>query len=150
MRYLIGIGTPRGLQGRLAAALAALIALWTLIEDRWASGARRGNDPLRPFTPHQRYELLPAVPRKCLGHGPAASSWFAAHRHRHVEFEKIETLPETMFVNKLEGPYHGQSKVAQHLTQPRRSMAILGVGSTGGITKDRIHDAPAFGLVRYR
>ncbi len=62
MRHLIGIGTPRGLQGRLAATMAGLIALWTLIEDRWASEARHRNDPLRPFTPHQRYELLPAVP----------------------------------------------------------------------------------------
>jgi hypothetical protein len=43
MRHLMGIGTPRGLQGRLAAAMAGLIALWTLIEDRWASGARHGN-----------------------------------------------------------------------------------------------------------
>jgi transposase len=61
MRYLIGIGTPRGLQGRLAAVMAGLIALWTLIEDRCASGPRHGNGPLRPFTPHQRDELLPAV-----------------------------------------------------------------------------------------
>lgn len=30
-RHLIGVGTPRGLQGRLAAAMA--IALWTLVED---------------------------------------------------------------------------------------------------------------------
>ena len=62
MRDLIGIGTPRGLQGCLAAGMASLIALWTLIQDHWASGGRDGNNPLRPFTPHQRYELLPAVP----------------------------------------------------------------------------------------
>jgi hypothetical protein len=31
MRTIIGVGTPRGLQGRLAAALAALRSLWQLI-----------------------------------------------------------------------------------------------------------------------
>jgi hypothetical protein len=34
MRTLIGVGTPRGLQGRLAADWAALIALMTPILDR--------------------------------------------------------------------------------------------------------------------
>ena len=29
MRTLFGIGTPRGLQGRLAAVLAIIVALWT-------------------------------------------------------------------------------------------------------------------------
>ena len=33
MRHLIGVGTPRGLQGRLAAAMAIVVALWTRIED---------------------------------------------------------------------------------------------------------------------
>jgi transposase len=31
MRHLIGVGTPRGLQGRLAATIAALVALWSLV-----------------------------------------------------------------------------------------------------------------------
>src|SRR5919106_1094240 len=59
MRDLMGIGTPRGLQGRLAAALAGLIALWMLIEDRWASVAPHGSHSPQPFTSDQRYELLP-------------------------------------------------------------------------------------------
>ena len=33
MRHLIGVGTPRGLQGRLAAAMAVVVALWTLVDD---------------------------------------------------------------------------------------------------------------------
>lgn len=33
MRQVIGVGTPRGLQGRLAAAMAVVGALWTLLED---------------------------------------------------------------------------------------------------------------------
>lgn len=61
MRTRFGIGTPRGLQGRLAAALAESLALWTLIADRWAPVPPDGNDSLRPFTPHQQNELLPAV-----------------------------------------------------------------------------------------
>jgi transposase len=61
MRHLMGIGTPRGLQGRLAAALAGLIALWMLIEDRWASVAPHGSHSPQPFTSDQRYELLPVV-----------------------------------------------------------------------------------------
>ena len=35
MRSLIGIGTPRSLQGRLAALVAVVIALWTRLEDHW-------------------------------------------------------------------------------------------------------------------
>lgn len=34
MRTLTGIGTPRGLQGRLTAALACCFALWALLRDR--------------------------------------------------------------------------------------------------------------------
>ena len=37
MRTLIGVGTPRGLQGRLAALMALVIALWTQVVDRLAS-----------------------------------------------------------------------------------------------------------------
>jgi transposase len=47
MRTLTGVGTPRGLQGRLAAALAIGIAFWVLLRDHMA--ARRHQDvDLRP------------------------------------------------------------------------------------------------------
>ena len=53
MRQIFGVGTPRGLQGRLAAAIAIVMALWTLLEDRWtriAATSRSSNliwnDPL--------------------------------------------------------------------------------------------------------
>ena len=35
MRTLVGVGTPRGLQGRLAALMALVIALWTHVVDLW-------------------------------------------------------------------------------------------------------------------
>ncbi len=38
MRQLVGLGTPRGLQGRLAAVLALVVALWTRIVERWRGG----------------------------------------------------------------------------------------------------------------
>ena len=40
MRTRFGIGTPRGLQGRSAAVIAALVAWWCLIRDRWTSTVR--------------------------------------------------------------------------------------------------------------
>jgi len=44
MRQTFGVGTPRGLQGRRAAAMAVVIALWTLLDDRWTRlGVRRAN-----------------------------------------------------------------------------------------------------------
>jgi transposase len=61
MRTRFGIGTPRGLQGRLAAAIAGLIARWTLADACWASIATRGSDSPRPFTPDRRHELLPTI-----------------------------------------------------------------------------------------
>ena len=33
MRTLIGVGTPRGLQGRLAAVMALCFTLWVLLRD---------------------------------------------------------------------------------------------------------------------
>lgn len=38
MRQLIGVGTPRGLQGRLAAVIAALLALMAVARRRFAAG----------------------------------------------------------------------------------------------------------------
>ena len=61
MRHLIGVGTPRGLQGRVAAAIATLVALWSLVAKPWTSSGPPPSDPSRSFTPSPRYELLPAV-----------------------------------------------------------------------------------------
>jgi transposase len=41
MRTLTGLGTPRGLQGRVVAALALCVTLWTLLRDR-VTARRRG------------------------------------------------------------------------------------------------------------
>ena len=35
MRTLIGVGTPRGLQGRVVAVLTLVGALWTRLIDCW-------------------------------------------------------------------------------------------------------------------
>ncbi len=58
MRTLFGVGTPRGLQGRLAALVTLIVALWT------RAGSHRGNPrtlaggPARAFTPHRRLGRL--------------------------------------------------------------------------------------------
>ena len=44
MRTLIGVGTPRGLQGRLPAAMAVVVAFWTLLEDELIAVAARPAD----------------------------------------------------------------------------------------------------------
>jgi transposase len=61
MRQLIGVGTPRGLQGRLAAVIAARVALWSLVNVHWTFVGALPSDPPRDFTPRHRHELLPAV-----------------------------------------------------------------------------------------
>jgi transposase len=61
MRQVFGVGTPRGLQDRLAAALAVVVALWTLLEDRWTRMGARPADRLPLFTPSDRFELLPVA-----------------------------------------------------------------------------------------
>ena len=56
MRALFGIGTPRSLQGRLA---AAVVGLWTHLVALW-SGDRTFSDLCSfAFMPHHRFELLP-------------------------------------------------------------------------------------------
>jgi len=50
MRQLIGVGTPRGLQGRLVATVAALLAL---IRTLW-SPMRRPEGLAQPESPHER------------------------------------------------------------------------------------------------
>ncbi len=61
MRHLIGVGTPRGLQGRLAATIAALVALWSLVHAHWTFAEALPSDQPRSFTPRHRDGLLPAV-----------------------------------------------------------------------------------------
>ena len=57
MRTLVGIGTPRGLQGRLAAVQALLVALVTHLVGLWcASDPQRVNHGF-PSTPHRRVAL---------------------------------------------------------------------------------------------
>ena len=55
MRSLIGVGTPRGLQGRLAALMALVMTLQTAVVDVWRLVAAHAAD----FTPHHPFELLP-------------------------------------------------------------------------------------------
>ena len=59
MRTLTGIGTPRGLQGRLAAVGAFFFALWVVLRERVTENRRRGFD-LRPFAILSR--RLPPTP----------------------------------------------------------------------------------------
>ena len=58
MRQVFGVGTPRGLQGRIAPAIAVVVALWTLFADRWTSIRARPADRLPLFTPSYCFELL--------------------------------------------------------------------------------------------
>ena len=60
MRQQIGFGTPRGLQGRLAAVLALLVALWTRIVERWRGGTTPSADHVSAFTPGHAFALPPA------------------------------------------------------------------------------------------
>lgn len=56
MRTLIGVGTPRGLQGRLAALLVRIIVLWTHVIDLWRERWAPSTDHSSTFTPHHRFE----------------------------------------------------------------------------------------------
>jgi transposase len=55
MRTLIGVGTPRGLQGQLPALIALVMTVRTAVVDCWRLAAAHVAD----FTPHHRFELLP-------------------------------------------------------------------------------------------
>jgi transposase len=59
MRTLIGVGTPRGLQGRLAAAMAVLIAWWTAVRTGACPLDVASVDRAPRCTRHHRFELLP-------------------------------------------------------------------------------------------
>lgn len=61
MRTLTGIGTPRGLQGRLAVVWAEYFTLWVLLRDQVTSHRRRGLD-LRLFAlPNHHFAAIPCV-----------------------------------------------------------------------------------------
>ena len=61
MRMLTGIGTPRGWQNRLTAALALCFALWVILRDRLTVHCCRGFN-LRPFViPCHRLAPIPCV-----------------------------------------------------------------------------------------
>jgi len=62
MRTLFGVGTPRSLQGRMAAVLACLAALWARIIASGRDGGTPFADRSTAFTPHHRFELLPSTP----------------------------------------------------------------------------------------
>jgi hypothetical protein len=59
MRTRFGIGTPRGLQGRWAAVLALLVALWTHVVNLGEALRPTLTDHGAAFTPHHRFVLLP-------------------------------------------------------------------------------------------
>jgi transposase len=59
MRTFIGLGTPRGLQGRLAAVVALIVTLGADVRDRCRNVAAPDDDCQLRFTPHRRFELRP-------------------------------------------------------------------------------------------
>ena len=61
MRTLVGVGTPRGLQGRRAAVLAFGIAPWTLATAVWRDRETSSGDTPSSLLPRHRFELLPVA-----------------------------------------------------------------------------------------
>jgi len=61
MRALVGVGTPRGLQGLSAAALALVVALWAHLTDVWDALEMPSADHRDEYVPHPRFELLPVA-----------------------------------------------------------------------------------------
>ena len=61
MRTLTGIGTPRGLQGRLAAVLAFFFILSALLRDRVTAHRRRGLNLRLLAIPSHRFAPIPCV-----------------------------------------------------------------------------------------
>jgi transposase len=59
MRTLIGVGTPRGLQGRLTALIALVTTLRILVVDIGRHHQTPSADHGTTFTPQRRFELLP-------------------------------------------------------------------------------------------
>jgi transposase len=61
MRALVGVGTPRGLQGLSAAALAFVVTLWAHLTDVWGALEMPSADHRDGYVPHPRFELLPVA-----------------------------------------------------------------------------------------
>ena len=61
MRQIFGVGTPRGLQGRLAGRMAVVVALWTLVDDLRIAIHAQPVDTRNGFTPSHYLELLPVA-----------------------------------------------------------------------------------------
>ena len=61
MRTLTGIGTPRGLQGRLAAVWAFCFTLWVLLRDHVTVPRHRGLNRGLFAVPSRRFALIPSV-----------------------------------------------------------------------------------------
>jgi transposase len=61
MRHLIGVGTPRGLQGRLTAAMAVVIALSTLVEDIQITFRHTTGRHSTRIHPSHRFAMLPVA-----------------------------------------------------------------------------------------
>jgi transposase len=59
MRTLVGVGTPRGLQGRLVALLTSAIEVWTHLVDRRHDHQTPSTDHPSGFTPRHRFERCP-------------------------------------------------------------------------------------------
>jgi transposase len=59
MRTLVGVGTPRGLQGRLAALMALVVALATHVVDLWRARRPPSADRSPGYTPHHRSKRFP-------------------------------------------------------------------------------------------
>ena len=59
MRALVGVGTPRGLQGRLAAVMAVFVAFWTLAHALWRDRETPSADKPASLVPSHRFEPWP-------------------------------------------------------------------------------------------
>ncbi|GAC1667883.1 MAG: transposase [Candidatus Dormibacteraceae bacterium] len=59
MRTLIGVGTPRGLQGRLTAVLALVVTGWRQVVDLWRLFDTPSVDRSPTLTARHRFQLLP-------------------------------------------------------------------------------------------
>ena len=62
MRTIFGVGTPRSLQGRLAALAALLSVWWTLVDDAITAPWSHSRDDTRPDRPSFRFVFAVSGP----------------------------------------------------------------------------------------